>query len=242
MDYNFTANVEKEFDSIAEGELNWTKVIDVFYKSFHPIVEAATSLRSEHKVGERELGIDPKSGKPVFVKIGRYGPVVQIGKANAEDKSDKPKFAALLKSQSIETISLEEALKLFNLPRIVGDYEDKEMVAGLGRFGPYIRHDNVFVSIPKTLDAMTITPEEAIELIEEKRKKDSERNIRQIGDDIEILKGRFGPYIACNGVNYRLPKSIDPLTVTEEECRKIIAAAGNRPASAAKKRFASKKK
>ncbi len=150
LDYNFTASVEKEFDSVAEGELVWTKAIDKFYKIFHPIVEATAAVKTEHKVGERELGIDPKSGNPVFVKIGRYGPVVQIGAAHADDKeAPKPQFASLMKGQSIDTITLEEALKLFDLPRTVGEYEGKVMVAAVGRFGPFIRHDGKFVSIRK---------------------------------------------------------------------------------------------
>ena len=167
LDYNFTASVEKEFDSVAEGELVWTKAIDKFYKIFHPIVEATAAVKTEHKVGERELGIDPKSGNPVFVKIGRYGPVVQIGAAHADDKeAPKPQFASLMKGQSIDTITLEEALKLFDLPRTVGEYEGKVMVAAVGRFGPFIRHDGKFVSIPKDLNPLTITAEEAIALIE----------------------------------------------------------------------------
>ena len=157
LDYNFTASVEKEFDSVAEGELVWTKAIDKFYKIFHPIVEATAAVKTEHKVGERELGIDPKSGNPVFVKIGRYGPVVQIGAAHADDKeAPKPQFASLMKGQSIDTITLEEALKLFDLPRTVGEYEGKVMVAAVGRFGPFIRHDGKFVSIPKDLNPLTI--------------------------------------------------------------------------------------
>lgn len=169
LDYNFTASVEKEFDSVAEGELVWTKAIDKFYKIFHPIVEATAAVKTEHKVGERELGIDPKSGNPVFVKIGRYGPVVQIGAAHADDKeAPKPQFASLMKGQSIDTITLEEALKLFDLPRTVGEYEGKVMVAAVGRFGPFIRHDGKFVSIPKDLNPLTITAEEAIALIEGK--------------------------------------------------------------------------
>lgn len=173
LDYNFTASVEKEFDSVAEGELVWTKAIDKFYKIFHPIVEATAAVKTEHKVGERQLGIDPKSGNPVFVKIGRYGPVVQIGVAHADDKeAPKPQFASLMKGQSIDTITLEEALKLFDLPRTVGEYEGKVMVAAVGRFGPFIRHDGKFVSIPKDLNPLTITAEEAIALIDGKREKD----------------------------------------------------------------------
>ena len=230
LDYNFTASVEKEFDSVAEGELVWTKAIDKFYKIFHPIVEATAAVKTEHKVGERELGIDPKSGNPVFVKIGRYGPVVQIGAAHADDKeAPKPQFASLMKGQSIDTITLEEALKLFDLPRTVGEYEGKVMVAAVGRFGPFIRHDGKFVSIPKDLNPLTITAEEAIALIEGKRVKDEQRFIKKFEEDpeMEILKGRFGPYISYQKANYRIPKTVtDPTILTLEDCKKIIAEAG----------------
>jgi DNA topoisomerase I len=235
LDYNFTASVEKEFDSVAEGELVWTKAIDKFYKIFHPIVEATAAVKTEHKVGERELGIDPKSGDPVFVKIGRYGPVVQIGAAHADDKeAPKPQFASLMKGQSIDTITLEEALKLFDLPRTVGEYEGKVMVAAVGRFGPFIRHDGKFVSIPKDLNPLTITAEEAIALIEGKRVKDEQRFIKKFEEDpeMEILKGRFGPYISYQKANYRIPKTVtDPTVLTLEDCKKIIAEAGEKPAA-----------
>lgn len=235
LDYNFTASVEKEFDSVAEGELVWTKAIDKFYKIFHPIVEATAAVKTEHKVGERELGIDPKSGNPVFVKIGRYGPVVQIGAAHADDKeAPKPQFASLMKGQSIDTITLEEALKLFDLPRTVGEYEGKVMVAAVGRFGPFIRHDGKFVSIPKDLNPLTITAEEAIALIEGKRVKDEQRFIKKFEEDpeMEILKGRFGPYISYQKANYRIPKTVtDPTILTLEDCKKIIAEAGVKPAA-----------
>ena len=235
LDYNFTASVEKEFDSVAEGELVWTKAIDKFYKIFHPIVEATAAVKTEHKVGERELGIDPKSGNPVFVKIGRYGPVVQIGAAHADDKeAPKPQFASLMKGQSIDTITLEEALKLFDLPRTVGEYEGKVMVAAVGRFGPFIRHDGKFVSIPKDLNPLTITAEEAIALIEGKRVKDEQRFIKKFEEDpeMEILKGRFGPYISYQKANYRIPKTVTaPTILTLEDCKKIIAEAGEKPAA-----------
>ena len=238
LDYNFTASVEKEFDSVADGELVWTKAIDKFYKIFHPIVEATAAVKTEHKVGERQLGVDPKSGNPVFVKIGRYGPVVQIGAAHADDKeAPKPQFASLMKGQSIDTITLEEALKLFDLPRTVGEYEGKVMVAAVGRFGPFIRHDGKFVSIPKDLNPLTITAEEAIALIEGKREKDEQRFIKKFEEDpeMEILKGRFGPYISYQKANYRIPKTVtDPATLTLEDCKKIIAEAGEKPASAKK--------
>jgi DNA topoisomerase-1 len=242
LDYNFTANVEKEFDAIADGEMDWTKVMDEFYTAFHPTVEAAMTTKLEHRAGERELGIDPNTGEPVFVKIGRYGPIAQLGHARTGDKkSPKPQFASLMKGQSIETITLAEALKLFELPRSVGNYDGSEITAGIGRFGPYILHSKVFISIPKTLNPLTITQDEAIELIEAKRQKDSERHIKKfdVDPEIEVLNGRYGPYIACDKQNYRLPKSVDPKQLTLEECRKIIAEAGDKPAT--KKRFPRRK-
>ncbi len=244
MDYNFTASVEKEFDAVAEGEMVWTKAIDKFYKMFHPIVEETAALKTAHKVGERELGIDPKSGNPVFVKIGRYGPVVQIGLAHTEDKeAPKPQFATLMKGQSIETITLEEALKLFDLPRTIGEYEGKEMVAAVGRFGPFIRHDGKFISIPKDLNPLSITVEEAIVLIDEKRKKDEQRFLKKFKEDpdLEILNGRYGPYITYKKVNYRIPKTVtEPEKLTLEDCMKIIAEAAEKPATP-KKRTTKKK-
>ena len=244
MDYNFTASVEKEFDLVAEGELDWTKAIDKFYQMFHPIVEAASAVKTEHKVGERKLGVDPKTGNPVFVKIGRYGPIVQIGVAHTEDKeAPKPQFASLMKGQSIDTITLEEALKLFDLPRTIGEYEGKVMVAAVGRFGPFVRHDGKFISIPKELNPLTITSDEAIALIEGKRKKDEQRFIKKFEEDpdMEILNGRFGPYISYQSANYRLPKTISkPEDLTFEECKKIIEEAGEKPAGS--RRVTRKKK
>ncbi len=236
MDYNFTASVEKEFDAIADGEMVWTEAIDKFYKMFHPIVEQVAAVRTEHKVGERELGIDPKSGKPVFVKIGRFGPVAQIGIAKVDDKDgEKPRFATLLKGQSIETITLEEALKLFELPRTVGEFEGKPITAAVGRFGPFVVHDGKFTSIPKGLTPVSITLEEAIDLILKKRQTDEQRFIKKFDEEpeLEILKGRFGPYINYKGKNYRIPKSLgDPLELTLEDCRNLIEeAAAKAPAS-----------
>lgn len=242
MDYNFTAKVEKEFDAIAEGEENWTKVIDNFYQVFHPVVEQTAAIRTEHKVGERQLGIDPKSGKPVFVKIGRFGPVAQIGESNAEKDNEKPQFATLLKGQSIETITLEEALKLFELPRTVGEYEGKVVVAAIGRFGPFIRHDGKFVSIPKDKNPISITLEEAIELIQQKREKDENRFIKKFEEDpeLEILNGRYGPYIAYKGKNYRIPKmGYTPAEMTLADCMKLVSEADQKPAT--KKRVTRKK-
>ena len=242
MDYNFTAKVEKEFDAIAEGEENWTKVIDNFYQAFHPVVEQTAAIRTEHKVGERQLGIDPKSGKPVFVKIGRFGPVAQIGESNPEKDNEKPQFATLLKGQSIETITLEEALKLFELPRTVGEYEGKVVVAAIGRFGPFIRHDGKFVSIPKDKNPISITLEEAIELIQQKREKDENRFIKKFEEDpeLEILNGRYGPYIAYKGKNYRIPKTgYTPAKMTLADCMKLVSEADQKPAT--KKRVTRKK-
>ena len=244
MDYNFTANVEKEFDAVAAGEMVWTKAIDKFYRVFHPIVEETEAMKTEHKVGERELGIDPKSGNPVFVKIGRYGPIAQIGLAHPDDKeAPKPQFASLMKDQSIETITLEEALKLFELPRTVGEYEGKEMVAAIGRFGPFIRHDGKFVSIPKDLNPRTITAEEAIELINAKRQKDEQRFIKKFDEEpeLEVLNGRFGPYIVYKKSNYKIPKTVThPEALTLEECKEIIADAAQKPATS-RRRVAKKK-
>lgn len=242
MDYNFTAKVEKEFDAIAEGEENWTKVIDNFYQVFHPVVEQTAAIRTEHKVGERQLGIDPKSGKPVFVKIGRFGPVAQIGESNPDKDNEKPKFATLLKGQSIETITLEEALKLFELPRTVGEYEGKVVVAAIGRFGPFIRHDGKFVSIPKDKNPISITLDEAIELIQQKRAKDENRFIKKFEEEpeLEILNGHYGPYIAYKGKNYRIPKTgYTPAEMTLDDCMKLIKEADQKPAT--KKRVTRKK-
>ena len=176
MDYNFTAKVEKDFDNIAEGKTDWKKSIDKFYKDFHPSVEASM-VKSEHKIGERILGEEPGTGKPVSVKIGRFGPVAQIGSA---DEEEKPRFAPLRKGQSIETITLDEVLDLFKLPRTLGQFEDKDIVAAVGRFGPYIRHNSKFVSIPKGEDPLTITLERAIELIEKKRTDDKNKIIKTL--------------------------------------------------------------
>jgi len=235
LNFNFTAQVEKQFDQVAEGEVQWVSVIDTFYKAFHPAVELA-SVYSKQKVGERILGEDPKTGKPISVRIGRYGPVVQIGTA---DDEDKPLFASLTKKQSMESITLEEALDLFKLPRSVGEFENKVVTVAVGRFGPYIRHDNKFISIPKTLDPMTISLEECLELIEAKRTADSKKLIKAFAEDesIQILNGRFGPYINKDGNNYRIPKTIDPQTLSLEDCLKLVAEQGEKP----KKKSGSKK-
>ena len=244
MDYNFTASVEKEFDTIAEGKMDWTKAIDKFYKVFHPIVEATATTRTEHRLGERHLGADPATGEPVYVKIGRFGPMAQIGDAHAlEEKGEKPRFATLRKGQSIETITLEEALKLFELPRTLGDWEDKTVVAAIGRFGPFVRWNAKFVSIPKELDPMTITLEEAIDLIKAKQEKDAKNFIKAFEEEpgMQILNGRFGPYIAYNKKNYRIPKSVEqPAELTLADCKKLIEESESKPATV-KKRTVRKK-
>ncbi|HCC86612.1 MAG TPA: type I DNA topoisomerase [Porphyromonadaceae bacterium] len=222
VDYNFTARVEKNFDKIAEGKAQWNQSIAEFYEVFHPIVEETAQMRIEHKVGERVLGTDPKTGRQVSVKIGRYGAMAQIG---TQDEEEKPLFASLQKSQSIETITLEETLKLFELPRSLGAFREKEVVIGVGRFGPYIRHDNKFVSLPKGIDPLEITLEEAIGLIEAKEKKDREKIIRTYEEEpgLQVLNGRYGPYITFNKSNYKIPKKLKPEELTLEDCRAIIA-------------------
>lgn len=223
MDYNFTANVEQKFDDIAEGKTDWNKWMKNFDKEFEPEVDEVMNARSEHKAGERELGNDPKSGRPVFVKIGRFGPVVQIGTA---DDKDKPQFAQLPADKSIETITLEEALELFKLPRELGDFEGSKVSIGTGRFGPYVLHNRKYVSIPKEEDPMTITLERAIKLINEKREAEQKRHLKTFAEDskLELLNGRYGPYIAYDGKNYRLPKNkMDNVeALTYEECMTII--------------------
>lgn len=223
LDYDFTADMEQKFDRIAEGESDWNKEIARFYGLFHPEVEKANEMRTEHKVGERQLGTDPATGEPVSVKIGRFGPVVQIGSA---DSKEKPRFASLRKDQSVFDITLEEALKLFDLPRTVGEIEGKTVVAAIGRFGPYIRHDGKFVSIPKDLSPTSITLEEAAELIRAKREADSNKVVKTFAEEpeIQILNGRYGVYIAHNKTNYKIPKSVtDPAALTLDEVKAIMA-------------------
>ena len=225
MDYNFTASVEKEFDEIAMGEKSWPEMIRSFYDEFHRKVDEALESKPVKSSQMHELGIDPKSGKPVFVKIGRFGPVAQIG--GAEGDEEKPRFASLKKGQLIATITLDEALALFDLPRKLGEFEDKEVVIGVGRFGPYARHDGKFVSLAKTDDPYTIELPRAIELIEQKRIKDKRMKepIKIFAEEpgLQVLNGRYGPYIAFDGKNYRIPKGQEPEGLTLEACRAIIA-------------------
>ncbi|MBN3035337.1 MAG: type I DNA topoisomerase [Bacteroidales bacterium] len=226
MDYHFTAAVEKEFDEIAGGRKAWRDMIRSFYTPFHQKVKETMSVSGKQS-GERLLGTDPVSGKKVYAKIGRYGPIVQIGESEG---NEKPRFAGLQKGQSIEEISLGQALALFNLPRKAGSYEDAEITVAIGRFGPYVRHQGQFYSLGKQDDPYTISEERAIEIIEQKRKKDQERTIRQFEGEppISILKGKYGPYISSGGKNYRIPKGSDPEGMTREECLDIISRGSKR--------------
>ncbi|MDR2692436.1 MAG: type I DNA topoisomerase [Dysgonamonadaceae bacterium] len=221
LEYSFTADLEKEFDKIAAGEMCWTDTLHKFYELFHPIVQVVSAAKYELKVGEKILGTEPETGKQVSVKIGRFGPFVQIGSAEDEDR---PRFASLAKGQSVDTISLAEALKLFRLPRTVGEVEGNPVYAAVGRFGPYLRYDNTFITIPKGYDPHHITLEEAEKLIAEKKEKDASRHIKSFPEDdkLRILNGRFGPYISYNRANYKIPKEVEPAELTYEETVKII--------------------
>ena len=223
MDYNFTANVEQDFDKIAEGKTEWNKMMHKFYKKFEPTVEKVINARAEHKAGERQIGIDPTSGKPVFVKIGRFGPVVQIGSA---DDKEKPRFAQLPSDKSMDSLTLEEAMELFRLPRTVGQFEGSDVSIGAGRFGPYVLHDKKYVSLPKDADPLAITLDEAVALIQEKRQQDQQRHLKTFDEDpkLEILNGRYGPYIAYDGKNYRMPKAMHARAaeLTYEEAMKLV--------------------
>jgi len=223
MDYNFTAKVEEEFDRIAEGKEQWEKMMLSFDKKFEPTVTKVMNARSEHKTGERELGKEPGTGRPVYVKIGRFGPIVQIG---AADDKEKPRFAQMPSDKSMETITLEEALELFRLPRTLGDFEGSEVSIGTGRFGPYILHKKKYVSLPKSEDPLTVTLETAISLINEKRQEEEKRHLKTFAEDplLEVLNGRYGPYVAYDGKNYRLPKALHAKAaeLTYDECMAII--------------------
>ncbi|MBQ8656836.1 MAG: type I DNA topoisomerase [Prevotella sp.] len=223
MDYNFTAKVEQDFDKIAEGKEQWTSMMRHFYKDFEPTVEKTLNTRQNHRAGERQLGVDPKSGRRVLVKIGRFGPVAQIG--TIEDKV-KPVFAQVPKEISIESITLEEALELFKLPREIGEYEGSKVVIGSGRFGPYVQHDGKYTSLPKGADPMSITLDEAIELIQQKREQEKKKHIKTFEEDakLEVLNGRYGPYLAYDGKNIRLPKNLHERAaeLTYDECMEIV--------------------
>ncbi len=237
MDYNFTANVEKDFDEVAEGRKNWTELIRSFYGDFEPQVEKTLAEKSEHKVGERTLGTDPATGKAVSVKIGRYGPMVQIGQAGEDVK---PRFATLAPGQSIGTITLEEALELFKLPRTLGEFEDLPVVVSTGRFGPYVQHNRKFVSLPKDEDPMSVTIDRAIQLIEAKREAEAKSHLKQFAEEpeMEIRTGRFGPYIAYKGKNFKIPKTLaeKAADLSLEECRHIIEEEEKKPAKSRRKK------
>lgn len=241
LDYNFTADLEERFDLVAEGNAAWKTEIGQFYDVFHPEVERANDMRLEHKVGERPLGTDPVSGKPVSVKIGRFGPVVQIG--DSAD-SEKPRFASLRKDQSVFDITLEEALKLFELPRTLGQFEDADVTVAVGRFGPYVKHAGKFISIPKDLSPMEITLDEAIDLIKAKREADSKKVVKVFDEnpDMQILNGRYGVYISYNKGNYKIPKTVtDPAALTFEECMKIVEEQDAKPKRTTARRSTSRR-
>ena len=236
LDYNFTAQVEEKFDRIAEGKLPWHNEIQSFYTGFHPAVDSAMNMRLEHKVGERILGVDPKTGKPVSVKIGRYGPMIQLGDGDGEEK---PQFASLLKGQSVSTITLEEALKLFEFPRHIGEYEGADLTVAIGRYGPYVKFDGKFISIPKEYSPAHLTLDEAVALIEEKRREEANRIVKTFPEDesVQILNGRYGIYIACGKNNYKIPKTVaDPAALSLEECREIIADQDSKPKRPARRK------
>lgn len=219
LDFGFTADVEKQFDEIAEGHKAWSKMIDEFYKPFHQTVETTTK-ESKKVTGERLLGEDPATGKPVLAKMGRYGAMIQIG---ATESEEKPRFAKLRANQSIETITFDEAMELFKLPREVGEFEGKVIKVSIGRFGPYVQHDSKFVSLKKEQDPYTITHEEAVELIKAKREADANKFIAEFKEhDIQILNGRFGPYIKKGKDNYKIPKGMTAETLTEAEVLEIV--------------------
>ena len=242
LDYNFTASVEKQFDEIAEGEKKWTAILSNFYQGFHPSVENTLATKNAHKAGERILGQEAGSGKQVSVKIGRFGPVVQIGTAS---DSEKPRFAQLKKDMSIETITLEEALDLFKLPRTLGEYEGKTVTVGTGRLGPYIHNNGIYASLPKTIDPLEITLDEAIELIQNKKDAEAKKHIKKFEEEpeLEILNGRYGPYITYKGSNYKIPKDIIPQDLSLDACREIIKLQSDPDAPKARRgKYAKKKK
>ena len=236
MEFDFTAKVEAEFDKIAAGKKEWSKMMKSFDKEFEPQVDKVMNSRQEHKAGEREIGIDPKSGKPVFVKIGRFGPVVQIGSA---DDAEKPRFAQMPKDKTMDSLTLEEALELFRLPRELDEYEGEKIVIGMGRFGAYVLYNKQYVSLPKDADPLTITLDEAIVLIEEKKSQEQQRHIKTFEEDamMEVLNGRYGPYISYDGQNYRLPKPFHARAaeLTYEECKRIVDETPVRPTAKVKR-------
>ncbi|MFO8128899.1 MAG: type I DNA topoisomerase [Bacteroidales bacterium] len=236
LDYNFTAQVEREFDEIAGGHKKWNNMIEEFYQPFHEKIEK-TQEQSKKFSGEKLLGTDPESGRNVYVKLGKYGPMVQIGEVSDEEK---PKFAGLKAGQSMETITLDEALELFEFPKTIGEYEGEEMITAIGRFGPFIRHKSKFYSIPKTDDPSSVSQSRAIEIIEEKRQKDRDKTIRAFSEreDVKVIRGRYGPYISIGKENFKIPKGTDPGSLTLEDCIRISEDPRNKP----KKRYPGKRK
>ncbi|MBC5991857.1 type I DNA topoisomerase [Pontibacter cellulosilyticus] len=225
IDYSFTARVEAEFDEIAHGQKEWEDMLDQFYKKFHQRIESSESISRADVSGAREIGTDPATSKTVLAKLGRFGPYVQLGEENTET-GEKPLYASLRKGQFLETITLEDALELFKLPRVVGTYEDKEMTAAIGRFGPYIRHNSKFYSLPKTLDPLQVTAQEAVNLIEAKRKADAEKTIKTFSEneEVQVLNGRYGPYIVVGKKNVKIPKGKEPQDLTLQECLDLAEA------------------
>ena len=243
MDYNFTANVEKDFDAVAEGEKDWTELIRHFYEDFEPQVEKTLNQKTDHKVGERELGKDPVSGRVVSVKIGRFGPMVQMGAASDEEK---PVFATLPSKYSLASITLEEALELFKLPRTLGTFEDLPVVVNAGRFGPYVLHNKKYTSLPKGEDPMSVTLERAVELIREKREAEAKSHLKHFEEepDLEVRSGRFGPYIAFQGKNYKIPKAQaeNAASLSLDDCRRIIEEEQKKPAKTTRRRTTTRTK
>ena len=245
-DYSFTASIEKEFDDIASGKLEWDKMIGAFYGSFHERVEATEAIDRSEVDTSRELGKDPKTGRTLLVRLGPYGPMAQIGTTEELEEEEKPKYASLLKGQLLESITFEEAVNLFKLPREVGTYEDKVIVAAIGRFGPYIRHDSKFVSLKDDDDPYTIEQDRAIELIEAKRKADAEKFIKSFDEnpEVQVLNGRYGPYIKVGKKNVKIPKDQEPKDLTLKECLDLAEKAPERKARGGKRKTktATKKK
>ena len=243
MDYNFTADVEKEFDAIAEGKEEWTGMIRKFWEDFEPMVEDTLNAKNELRAGERVLGVEPGTGKTVSVKIGRFGPVVQVGTA---DDNDKPRFAQLRKGQSLETITLEEALQLFSLPRTLGDFEGEPVVVGTGRYGDYLSYQKKYITLPSETDPLNITFEEVVEVIMERRRAEADRHIKSFADEpaLEIVKGRFGPYIIYKEQNYRMPKAMQERAedLTLAECMEIVKDQDSKSKNASSGRRVSKRK
>ena len=242
MDYNFTADIEKEFDEIAEGKMAWEGVVKDFYKDFEPLVEKSVNTHTEHKVGERLLGKDPATGAPVTVKIGRFGPVAQMG---GTATGEKPRFAQLNAGQKLETITLEEALELFQLPKKLGMYEGEPIIIGAGKYGPYVSHKGSYVSVPKGTDPMDLTFEQAVIMMHRKHQEEAERHLKSFEEDpeLEVLNGRYGPYISYKGNNFRLPKNMHEKAndLTYEACMEIINEQNEKPAAKApRRRFARK--